>query len=49
MTANVMLGAKSSLACDSVIAPVTRIGWAEVANLDETARGSGGFGSSGKS
>ena len=30
-----------------VIAPVTRIGWAEVDRLDETARGAGGFGSSG--
>ena len=30
-----------------VIAPVTRIGWAEVDALDETARGTGGFGSSG--
>lgn len=30
-----------------VIAPVTRISWAEVDMLDETARGSGGFGSSG--
>ena len=30
-----------------VIAPVTRISWAEVDTLDETARGSGGFGSSG--
>ena len=30
-----------------VIAPVTRIGWAEVEILDETARGAGGFGSSG--
>ena len=31
-----------------VIAPVTRIGWAEVEALDDTARGSGGFGSSGR-
>ena len=31
-----------------VIAPVTRIGWAEVEALDETTRGSGGFGSSGR-
>jgi dUTP pyrophosphatase len=30
-----------------VIAPVTRIGWAEAEALDETARGAGGFGSSG--
>lgn len=30
-----------------VIAPVVRIDWAEVGSLDETARGSGGFGSSG--
>ena len=30
-----------------VIAPVTRINWAEVESLDETARGDGGFGSSG--
>jgi dUTP pyrophosphatase len=31
-----------------VIAPVTRIGWTEVEALDDTARGSGGFGSSGR-
>lgn len=31
-----------------VIAPVTRINWAEVETLDETARGAGGFGSSGR-
>jgi len=31
-----------------VIAPVTRIGWAEAETLDETARGAGGFGSSGR-
>lgn len=31
-----------------VIAPVTRIGWSEVHALDETTRGAGGFGSSGK-
>lgn len=30
-----------------VLAPVTRIRWAEVATLDETARGEGGFGSTG--
>ena len=30
-----------------VIAPVTRIAWAEVETLGETARGTGGFGSSG--
>lgn len=30
-----------------VIAPVTRVNWAQVEALDETARGSGGFGSSG--
>ena len=30
-----------------VLAPVTRAGWVEVAELDETARGSGGFGSTG--
>lgn len=30
-----------------VIAPVTRIRWSEVDTLDETARGAGGFGSSG--
>jgi dUTP pyrophosphatase len=30
-----------------VIAPVTRITWAELETLDETARGAGGFGSSG--
>lgn len=31
-----------------VIAPVTRISWAEAETLDETARGAGGFGSSGR-
>lgn len=31
-----------------VIAPVTQGTWVEVESLDETARGSGGFGSSGK-
>jgi dUTP pyrophosphatase len=30
-----------------VIAPVTRGAWQEVAELDETARGAGGFGSTG--
>lgn len=30
-----------------VLAPVTRAGWVEVENLDETARGAGGFGSTG--
>ena len=30
-----------------VIAPVTRASWAEVETLDSTARGGGGFGSSG--
>lgn len=30
-----------------VLAPVTRAGWIEVAELDETARGDGGFGSTG--
>ena len=31
-----------------VIAPVTQIAWTEVKVLDETARGAGGFGSSGQ-
>lgn len=31
-----------------VIAPVTRITWIELETLDETARGAGGFGSSGR-
>ena len=31
-----------------VIAPVTRIHWTETESLDETARGAGGFGSSGR-
>ena len=31
-----------------MIAPVTRIGWRPVESLDHTARGTGGFGSSGK-
>ena len=30
-----------------VIAPVTQAGWNEVASLDETGRGAGGFGSTG--
>jgi len=30
-----------------VLAPVTRAGWVEVSTLDETARGAGGFGSTG--
>ena len=30
-----------------VLAPVTRAGWVEVTTLDETARGAGGFGSTG--
>jgi len=30
-----------------VLAPVIRAGWMEVAELDETARGAGGFGSTG--
>ena len=31
-----------------VIAPVIQAGWREVASLDETARGAGGFGSTGQ-
>jgi dUTP pyrophosphatase len=31
----------------AVLAPVTRIAWREVAALDDTARGAGGFGSTG--
>jgi dUTP pyrophosphatase len=31
----------------AVLAPVTRIAWREVAELDETVRGAGGFGSTG--
>ena len=31
-----------------VIAPVTRIDWFEVKSLDDTVRGAGGFGSSGR-
>jgi dUTP pyrophosphatase len=31
-----------------VIAPVVQVGWTEVANLDETVRGAGGFGSTGR-
>jgi len=30
-----------------VVAPVTRLGWAEVAELPESGRGAGGFGSTG--
>ena len=32
-----------------VIAPVVQAAWTEVASLDETARGAGGFGSTGRS
>ncbi len=31
-----------------VLAPVTRLAWAQVKQLDETARGAGGFGSTGR-
>jgi dUTP pyrophosphatase len=31
-----------------VLAPVTRLAWSEVESLDETARGTGGFGSTGR-
>jgi dUTP pyrophosphatase len=31
----------------AVLAPVVRVGWVEVARLDETTRGTGGFGSTG--
>jgi len=31
-----------------VLAPVLRISWARVSSLDETSRGAGGFGSTGK-
>jgi len=31
-----------------VLAPVTQASWSEVASLDETARGAGGFGSTGR-
>ncbi len=31
-----------------VVAPVSRVTWQEVETLDETARGSGGFGSTGR-
>lgn len=31
-----------------VLAPVTRLGWQEVSELGETARGAGGFGSTGR-
>jgi dUTP pyrophosphatase len=31
-----------------VIAPVVQANWTEVANLDQTARGAGGFGSTGR-
>jgi len=32
----------------AVVAPVVRVVWAETATLDETARGLGGFGSTGR-
>ena len=31
-----------------VVAPVSRVAWEEAETLDETARGSGGFGSTGR-
>lgn len=31
-----------------VLAPVTRLAWSQVGTLDETARGAGGFGSTGR-
>ena len=31
-----------------VLAPVTQLGWKEVDSLDETSRGDGGFGSTGR-
>ena len=31
-----------------VVAPVVQAAWTEVASLDETARGAGGFGSTGR-
>lgn len=31
-----------------VLAPVTRLAWSQVETLDETARGTGGFGSTGR-
>jgi dUTP pyrophosphatase len=31
-----------------VLAPVTQLGWKEVDSLDETSRGAGGFGSTGR-
>lgn len=40
--------ARGDRVAQMVIAPVTRINWAEVETLDETARGAGGFGSSGR-
>jgi dUTP pyrophosphatase len=30
-----------------ILAPVARLGWQESADLDQTARGAGGFGSTG--
>jgi dUTP pyrophosphatase len=32
----------------AVVAPVVRVAWAEMETLDETARGAGGFGSTGR-
>jgi dUTP pyrophosphatase len=32
----------------AVVAPVERVGWVEVTALDETKRGTGGFGSTGR-
>ena len=39
--------AHGDLIAQMVVAPVTRITWDEVARLDETDRGSGGYGSTG--
>lgn len=38
---------RGSRIAQAVLAPVTRAGWAVVPSLDTTARGSGGFGSTG--
>jgi dUTP pyrophosphatase len=38
---------RGSRIAQAVLAPVTRVVWREVEELDETARGAGGFGSTG--
>jgi dUTP pyrophosphatase len=45
---SVFVIARGDRIAQMVVAPVTRIAWTETASLDETERGAGGFGSSGR-